>query len=304
VKYLRKDLDSLVSAAMGAQNIPMDQLEEAREFFESRFITEFIQKTLLLNEAKAEGIIVTEEDRKEMMVRIEPMLEARNMTLEEYFQGSPFGEEFAREEFEKGLIFEKLLKVKIRDQITIDDAEVEKIIAELTEQNAATEEANKNMESKEVKRAKLEDLKKQLDAGADFAELAQEHSVCPSGKQDGGNLGTFARGQMVKPFEDAAFAQEVGKVGDIVETQYGYHLILVTAKSPATEAVGDIPAAPENITASHILIGFDREAQVRPVPSAEEVRAGLTDQQARPLAQAYLNQLKEKANIESIISFD
>lgn len=67
-------------------------------------------------------------------------------------------------------------------------------------------------------------LKEQLENGADFSTLAQQHSSCPSGK-DGGNLGFFGRGQMVKPFEDAAFNAEVGSVTNPVQTQFGYHLI-------------------------------------------------------------------------------
>ena len=68
------------------------------------------------------------------------------------------------------------------------------------------------------------DLIAKLHAGTSFEELALKFSKCPSGKS-GGALGDFSRGMMVKPFEDAAFALEVGKVSDIVKTQFGHHLI-------------------------------------------------------------------------------
>ena len=71
---------------------------------------------------------------------------------------------------------------------------------------------------------KIATLKTELDAGADFAALAREHSDCPSGR-DGGNLGQFGRGQMVGPFEDSAFGLEVGQFSGVVETDFGYHLI-------------------------------------------------------------------------------
>lgn len=78
---------------------------------------------------------------------------------------------------------------------------------------------------------KTEDEAKQLyeeiKNGKDFAQAAKEHSLCPSG-QNGGDLGFFPRGMMVKPFEDVAFSLPVGELSQPVETQFGWHLIMVT----------------------------------------------------------------------------
>jgi parvulin-like peptidyl-prolyl isomerase len=63
-----------------------------------------------------------------------------------------------------------------------------------------------------------------LNAGESFSKLAMELSQCPSGKK-GGDLGTFGRGQMVRPFELAAFALQKGQISGIIKTQFGYHII-------------------------------------------------------------------------------
>jgi peptidyl-prolyl cis-trans isomerase C len=83
--------------------------------------------------------------------------------------------------------------------------------------------------------AKARDLKKKLDAGADFAEMAKAESDDTASAKNGGLLGPpFGRGQMVPEFENAAFAATVGKATDPVKTAYGYHLILVTEHKPKT----------------------------------------------------------------------
>lgn len=72
-------------------------------------------------------------------------------------------------------------------------------------------------------------LKAEIEAGADFAAVAKQHSSCPSGR-NGGDLGAFGPGQMVKEFDQAVFSGEVGKVLGPVQTQFGYHLLEVTKR--------------------------------------------------------------------------
>lgn len=93
------------------------------------------------------------------------------------------------------------------------------------------------------------ELKGQIKSPADFAKAAAQHSTCPSGKRGGGALGAFGPGQMVREFETVVFGDlPVGQVSEPVQTQFGWHLILVTAR-PVPEA-----------SARHILVKTEKEA--------------------------------------------
>jgi peptidyl-prolyl cis-trans isomerase C len=74
-----------------------------------------------------------------------------------------------------------------------------------------------------------EEIKGKIAKGEDFGEMAKKFSQCPSGKQ-GGKLGEFSPGQMVREFDQVVFSAEVGKVHGPVETEFGYHLIEITSR--------------------------------------------------------------------------
>ena len=77
---------------------------------------------------------------------------------------------------------------------------------------------------------KAEELKQQIQDGADFAEIAKKHSTCPSGRS-GGDLGEFGRGQMVKEFDEVVFRDALHTVHGPVKTQFGYHLLEITSRT-------------------------------------------------------------------------
>ena len=77
---------------------------------------------------------------------------------------------------------------------------------------------------------KAQQLKSEIEGGADFAQLAKDNSSCPSSQQ-GGDLGSFGRGQMVPEFDQVVFSAPVGVVQGPVKTQFGYHLVLVTERN-------------------------------------------------------------------------
>ena len=76
---------------------------------------------------------------------------------------------------------------------------------------------------------KCETLKSEIEAGADFAEVAKKHSACPSGRR-GGDLGEFGRGQMVPEFDEVVFSGALNTVHGPVKTQFGYHLLEITSR--------------------------------------------------------------------------
>ncbi len=77
---------------------------------------------------------------------------------------------------------------------------------------------------------KCNEIKAQIEAGADFAEMAQKYSSCPSGK-NGGDLGSFGPGMMVPEFDAVVFSAPLNEVQGPVKTQFGYHLLEVTSRT-------------------------------------------------------------------------
>jgi len=141
------------------------------------------------------------------------------------------------------LAVNQLLETHVLQKITITEKESKKYydsnpdLFKQPEQVKAShiliKVASDAKESEKIQaRKKIETVQKKVRQGEDFGTLAKENSEGPAAQREG-DLGYFSRGQMVKPFEDAAFALKVGGISGIVETQFGYHLIKVTDKKPA-----------------------------------------------------------------------
>ncbi|HEV2799352.1 MAG TPA: peptidylprolyl isomerase [Pyrinomonadaceae bacterium] len=128
--------------------------------------------------------------------------------------------------------------------------------------------------STDKSKAKAEEVLAKLRAGGDFAALAKEHSGDPSNKDNGGDLGWFGRGVMVKPFEDAAFALKPGELSGIVETQFGYHIIKLDERRMQDSPTGQ-PA--EQVHARHILISTGQPG-ARPQSPRERARAAIEEE--------------------------
>jgi parvulin-like peptidyl-prolyl isomerase len=100
-------------------------------------------------------------------------------------------------------------------------------------------------------------------AGEDFAELAKEYSEDPGSKQNGGLYQDFARGVMVKPFEEAAFGVPIGEVSDIVETQFGFHILKIEGRKkedkPFEEVKDQLRARTEQLNRNKVYFEYIEE---------------------------------------------
>ncbi len=263
--------------------IPSNRLDEAKEYFRRRAINAFVFKTVLTDEAIKQKIKISDMDRQDSLRGLANSLKVRNWTTNDFFHKGPLGEASMRREFEDGMIIDKLLKLNVRTPMRLDDKELTQAIEVIGATN-------------DLKRAKLETIRKQLLAGANFEDVAHNISEDPSALK-GGDVGEFGRGKMVKQFEDAAFSQKVGAIGPIVETIYGYHIIKVTAHTPAQAATASTPAIPETVRASHILI--------KRVPvDRKRISDSILRTKYNAAVQKYYSELKAQAKIECYLYKD
>ncbi|MDD2338017.1 MAG: peptidylprolyl isomerase [Geobacteraceae bacterium] len=148
-------------------------------------------------------------------------------------------EEFARKE----IYINNLIEKDIASKISISDDQAKKFYDNNSDKFKQPEtvhashiligvDPKSTAEEKSKAKEKAEALLKRAKAGEDFAALAKTNSTCPSAPQ-GGDLGSFSKGQMVPTFEAAAFSLKPGEISDVVETQFGYHIIKVIDKKPA-----------------------------------------------------------------------
>jgi peptidyl-prolyl cis-trans isomerase C len=134
---------------------------------------------------------------------------------------------------------------------------------------------NADVKTKEAAKAKATDVLKQVKSGKDFSELAKNYSQDPGSAAAGGDLGFFARGQMVGPFEQAAFSLKPGEISDVVETPFGYHIIKVADKQAARTVPLD---------------------EVKP-----QIEQFLQNQQRQQKTDAFINSLRAKGKVEVLI---
>jgi peptidyl-prolyl cis-trans isomerase C len=127
------------------------------------------------------------------------------------------------EQVRRNILIEEMIKRRVVPQITVTDEEVRKTYED--NQTLFAVEAVAVYHILVKTEAEAEALRKQIEAGKDFAELAKAHSEDAGSKEKGGDLGTISRGQTETEFEEVAFRLKVGEISPVVKTQYGYHIL-------------------------------------------------------------------------------
>ena len=239
-KLIQPQLDMI---AKKNTQLPPEFAGQYKKQMRQKVLEQLILEQLLDEKVKEANIVISDEEAVSTLVKmISPQ---KPLSIEE-LKGKieSFGQSFdqVKQQTQKRLGYQKFMETQWAGKINITDDDTKKYYDEnlkkfeTPEQVRAShilikpEPTDPNADPNEAKataKTKAQDLLKQIKDGADFAELAKANSTCPSAAQ-GGDLKFFPRGQMVPPFDKAAFALEVGKISDIVETQFGYHIIKVT----------------------------------------------------------------------------
>lgn len=228
--------------------IPPDQLEEFKNNVQGKIVDDFITRTIIKQEMDKQKIAVDESEVQKALSEVEAKV-PQGMTLEAMLKQGGVTMEEMRDNIQFSLRANKLFE----SQVKADYAPTAEEISAYYNENKKKYDVPESVHARHIllkvdekadektkaeKKQKIEAVRKQLVEGADFAKLAGEVSDCPS-KAKGGDLGTFPRGRMVKPFEDAAFGQKVNDIGPVVETQFGYHIIQVLEHSQAKQKTLD-----------------------------------------------------------------
>ena len=283
----QKDLDKELSMAQQQYADKEQPSDEKLAEIKNNLYESLISRKVLYQESQKKEIKMDDAAIDERLAKIKAqfpkeddfkmMLDKMNIT-----------EDLLKVQLREGMAIQKLVDQEIVNTIEISDQDTkdyydghqdlfkqpEQIQAShiLIKVDAGAEESVKADALK-----KIEEIQKELKEGGDFAALATEHSECPS-SANGGDLGYFGRGQMVKPFENAAFSLKKGEISDIVETRFGYHLIRSGDRTPeTTNAYADVK---------------DRLAEY------------LKRMKADTEAQKYVEGLKEAATIERFLPED
>ena len=282
-RILMSSLNARVQDAM-RQNPELRAGENLAELRKMRkdILSELIDHELVIQEGIEAGLIPRDIEINTELAKIKQQFPSED-SFQQFLKQQEITNEKLHSIIERALIGKKVLDIKIKPTAkSVADEDISAFYEENKKRFVEQESVKASHilikvasgDDDQVKadaKSEIQTILEKARGGEDFAELAREYSQGPSAPR-GGDLGYFARGEMVKPFEDAAFSLEKGQISEVVETQFGYHIILSVDRKP--------------------------ETQLRLEEISEEIRSILNEKEVDTALKKWLVPVREKATIE------
>ena len=222
-----------------------------KDILKDMVLQTMISSEVVYQQAKKDKILPTDEQVQEQIDSFNEQVK-NDKEYQNKLKKMGIDEEFLKYQFSRDLANNNL-KAKFTDDTKISESEMKKYYEEnkddfYTDTVTASHILLKTIddngnelsdEKKKEAKKKAEEALKKVKSGEDFAQVAKEYSE-DSTASNGGELGTFGRGQMVSEFENAAFSMKPGEISDIIKTQYGYHIIKVTERVDEQKSYDDV----------------------------------------------------------------
>jgi peptidyl-prolyl cis-trans isomerase C len=233
-----KRASKVLQAGMRGAQIAPDQQKE----LDKQAVEQLISAELLYQAGQKLEIKDIDKQVESQLAQTKAKID-NDKNFAQFIKDIEMDEKEMRESIRKGLVISNFVEKTILPKVTVTEEEARKFYDQNPDKFTKPEtvkashillsvDQKATAEEKKKARENAEKLRKELAAGADFAALAKANSSDPSSQQ-GGDLGYFGKGQMVPAFETAAFALKPGEISEVVETQFGYHIIKLTEKKAA-----------------------------------------------------------------------
>lgn len=189
---------------------------------------------ITLTQTELDSIVEMQYHRAGGQEKFMQMLEKNQVSIDQ-----------VKQDIHDGMMIQRYMQEILKDKVTVTEAEIEEAYNSdktATVRHILFMTQGKSDEEKAEIRTKAEGILKRAQNGEDFSALAKEFSEDPGSKDKGGLYENFPKGQMVKSFEDAAFGLPIGSISDIVETQFGFHIIKVIDRKKETKPLKQVKA--------------------------------------------------------------
>ncbi len=288
VKITEGQINKVLQAKMEqlASRIPPNMKDQYRQQVRKRIVEVMTIEELLAQKEKEKNIVASPAEVNE---QISKQMTKDNLTIDDFKSLlKAYGTDFSeyQKDMRKKIMFEKLMEDQFNSKVVKPTDEQVKTYYDQNIQQfqepekihtkhilIRPEDSNdpNQAKAKAKAKAKAEDILKKLKAGADFNDMAKQYSACPSSKQ-GGDLGTQPKGTFVPEFEKAAYALKPGQMTDVVETQFGFHIIKLIEHANAN------------------TVSFAQ--------SKDMIAQLLTNEQKKTIVENYIEQIKKTADIK------